>query len=141
MNDAITSYYEGSDRIRLAVESFGFLHRPAPEADIVIDLRTGFRNPANDPAFRELTGLEPRIRDHVLATDGIPALLDRLAALTEVFLETKRDAWKLTRVAIGCAGGRHRSVVAANELVNRAVAAGIGAEVAHLDILKPVVTR
>jgi UPF0042 nucleotide-binding protein len=136
---AVTSYNRGL--IRVVVESFGYLHGNPPAADITIDLRRIARDPHMTPEMRELTGLEPSIRRHVLTNHDVLAVLDGLGHLVRAYLPSKDAAGTVTRVAVGCSGGRHRSVVVANELVVRLMATGVGADVEHRDILRPVVTR
>jgi UPF0042 nucleotide-binding protein len=137
----IESSYSGGF-VRVVVTSFGFLHgRPPEEAHIVVDVRQALRNPHQDPAMRELTGLDPRVREHVLATpQAVDMVLDTAALVTSLLPGHDRRSL-LVQVAFGCAGGRHRSVVLANELTNVLVKAGIGAVVSHRDILRPVVRR
>jgi UPF0042 nucleotide-binding protein len=134
----VASYHFGGF-IQVLVESFGYLHGPAPEAHITVDLRNLIRNPHHDPAMRERTGLDPAVRDHVLSTPGAWDILLSTGRLVQTVLELRNPQRLVTRVAFGCAGGRHRSVVQANELTNMFLRAGIGAEVSHRDILRPVV--
>jgi UPF0042 nucleotide-binding protein len=136
----IESRHHGST-VQVVVESFGYLHNPAPEAHLTIDLRQALYNPHHDPAMRELTGLHPLVRDHVLATADAQEILAAAARLVATLLPGHDRRAKLVRVAFGCAGGRHRSVVLANELTNLLLTAGIGAEVTHRDVLRPVVRR
>jgi UPF0042 nucleotide-binding protein len=134
----VESSYRGG-LVKVVVESFGYLHGPAPRADITVDLRDLLRNPDQDPQLRELTGLDPVIRDRVLSTPGAREILLSTARLAETVLRLRDPGLWLTRVAFGCAGGRHRSVVLANELTNMFLQVGVGAEVSHRDILRPVV--
>lgn len=113
----------------ITVMSFGYGHAPAPEADLTVDLRNALYNPHHDPRMRELTGLDPEVREHVLATPGAHELIARLAEQVRELARQKRQV----TVAIGCSGGRHRSVVVAEE-----VAAAVGAAAAHRDVTKPV---
>ena len=107
----------------------------------MIDVRKALHNPHHDPAMRELTGLDPRVREHVLATPhAVDIVLDTAALVTSLLPSHDRRAL-LVQVAFGCAGGRHRSVVLANELTNVLLKAGIGTVVSHRDILRPVVRR
>jgi RNase adapter protein RapZ len=129
--------------VRVVVVSFGYLHGAAPDAHVTIDLRKALYDPHVAPAMRELTGLYPAVRANVLGTPGAERILHGAALLVDALLagHERRDGDLLVRVAFGCAGGRHRSVVLANELTRLLVAAGIGAEVSHRDILRPVVRR
>lgn len=128
--------------IRVVVESFGYLHGPPSAADITIDLRDVARDPHTSPELRELTGLEPVVRDRVLAHSSARGVLVGTYWLVRTFLPVKDAAGgRVVGVAFGCSGGRHRSVVLANELVNMFVMVGVGADVSHRDILRPVVNR
>lgn len=127
--------------ISVNVESFGYLHGPAPEAHVTIDVRTALRDPHVTPEFRELTGLYPVVRKWVLDTPGARQILAGAVGLVQGMLPDHDQQDLLLRVAFGCQGGRHRSVVLANELTNMLLAAGIGSEVFHRDILRPVVQR
>lgn len=137
--DPVTSFNPGL--IRVVVESFGYLHGPAPVADITLDLRSVARDPDTSPWMRELTGLDQVIRTKILNGWNVQGVIGALVTLTARLVPGRDAAGEVVQVALGCAGGRHRSVVLANELVNRLNEAGIGADVSHRDILRPVVTR
>jgi RNase adaptor protein for sRNA GlmZ degradation len=129
--------------IRLVVTSFGYLHGPAPAADVVVDLRRVLHNPANDPTMRELTGLYPAVAAHVLNTPGAVPIIDSLTTLTLAYLAELDKRARLVTVAVGCAGGRHRSVAVANALTQRlrTQRADLGVRIEHRDVLKPVICR
>jgi UPF0042 nucleotide-binding protein len=137
---SIDSYYVGGT-VRVVVESFGYLHGPVPDAHITVDVRQALHDPHVDPPLRELTGLYPAVREQVLNTRGAERILTGAATLVDAMLPAHDRRGLLLRVAFGCSGGRHRSVVLANELTNLLLAAGIGAEVSHRDILRPIVRR
>jgi UPF0042 nucleotide-binding protein len=128
-------------RVRVVVESFGYLHGPAPAAHIMIDLRKALYDPHISPQFRELTGLYPVVRERVLDTPGAKVILMGAMLLVQGMLPAYDQHGRSVRVAFGCAGGRHRSVALATELTNVLIGARIGAEVYHRDILRPVVHR
>ena len=136
--EAGISSYHTEIQVRVVVESFGYLHGPSPTAHIVVDLRSILYNPHADPAMRDLTGLEPRVRDHVLATPGAIQIIRSLYPVTRALLRIQDPAGLVVRVAFGCAGGRHRAVAMANEFTHGLINAGIGADVLHRDILRPV---
>lgn len=125
----------------VVVTSFGYLHAPAPPADIVVDVRHHLRDPHVDPTFRELTGQDAAVWHRVLGTPGATGLVDGLTVAVRALLPAARTAGRLITVAIGCAGGRHRSVVLADSLAERLAMAGVGAEAEHRDIDRPVVRR
>ncbi|MGA6163517.1 RapZ C-terminal domain-containing protein [Amycolatopsis magusensis] len=124
---------------KVTVESFGYLHGEPPPAHLVIDLRNCLHNPAGDPAMRELTGLYPQVHQHVLDTPGTFDVLAGVLETTRVLHRLHDLRSRKVTVAFGCAGGRHRSVVLANELAKALNREGIATEVAHRDISRPVV--
>lgn len=131
--------------IRVVITTYGVLHGPAPdEGDVLlIDLSNALRNPHANPDMRYRTGLDPMVRHHVLSTPGADRIValnvDRIRALVTV--HTLQVQPMLTRVHIACRGGRHRSVAVAEEIARELRREGIGTEVYHRDIDKPVVER
>jgi len=131
--------------IRVVITTYGILHGPAPaDGDaLLIDLSSALRNPHQDPELRYRNGLDPAVRDHVLTTPGADRVValgvDRIRALVTV--HTLQVQPILTRVHVACRGGRHRSVAVAEEIARQLRREGIGVEVHHRDIDKPVVQR
>ncbi|NUR96315.1 MAG: ATPase [Kribbellaceae bacterium] len=123
----------------VTIVSFGFLHGPAPEADVVLDLRRAFRDPHVDPRMRELTGRERRVRRAVLGTCGVRHLLR--ATVRQVAAYSRGPSVDRIVIGSGCAGGRHRSVVVADKLARRLRRRGHTVTVIHRDIRRPVVQR
>lgn len=121
------------------IVSFGFLHAPAPEADVVLDLRRAFRDPHVDPRLREMTGRDKPVRRAVLHTAGVRQLL--AATVRQVQAYTSGPSAERIVVGSGCAGGRHRSVVVAENLARRLRRRGHTVTVIHRDIRRPVVQR
>jgi RNase adaptor protein for sRNA GlmZ degradation len=134
--DAISTH-DHVDGQQLRIVSFGFGHGPAPTADIVLDLRERFRDPHVSPQMRKLTGHDPKVIANVLSTRSVDDYIDRIfnaiATLVDLGLGT-------VVLAAGCTGGRHRSVVFAEQVFLRAFAIGWTAEVLHRDIDKEVLT-
>lgn len=81
--------------------SFGYLHGSPPWADRVEDVRQRLRDPAAAKDILDLDGFDPKVQAIVQATPGAAALLDNLVTYVE--------QCQPTRIAIGCAGGRHRA--------------------------------
>ncbi len=114
------TYVSHSPLVEVLVTSFGYLHDGAPKADVLVDVRDHLRDPHTDPAFRALTGHDTAVMERVLATPGAGALIDALVvAAAAALLPGACKTGRLVRVAIGCVGGRHRSVVIADAVAAR----------------------
>ncbi|MDP9954144.1 MULTISPECIES: RNase adapter RapZ [Streptomyces] len=131
------------DLVQTVVVSYGDGHHDAPRGDALrIDTRP-LRNPPSDPAVRERmlhsTGLDPHVRDYVRATPGFETIVQRGLdhALALLAVPGRRHR---VDIHVACGGGRHRSVVVAEELAARLQAAGIGAETEHRHIDRPILT-
>jgi UPF0042 nucleotide-binding protein len=121
------------------IVSFGYLHAPAPEADITVDLRRAFRDPHVDPAMRQLTGRDRAVQRTVLGTRGVRSLLR--ATVRQVVAYSRGPSVDRIVIGSGCAGGRHRSVVVAERLARRLRRRGHAVTVTHRDLHRPVVNR
>jgi UPF0042 nucleotide-binding protein len=121
----------------LTLSSFGYKYGAQLEADWVVDARI-LRNPFWEPALRPLTGLDPAVRAHVLDDPSAGELLDRLADLLR-WTVAEMAGRRRTRLhaAVGCTGGRHRSVVVATELAGRLRGEGIAVVLRHRDVERP----
>ncbi|MEV6985015.1 RNase adapter RapZ [Sphaerisporangium sp. NPDC051017] len=129
-------------RAVVVVESFGYGHGPAPEADLTIDARRHLYNPHRDPRMRYLTGLDEQVRAHVLATPGAANQVGNAVTFALCLLiDVTHDSGELVTLAVGCAGGRHRSVAMAEAIAAGLRAAGVVVEVRHRDVGKPVIQR
>jgi len=122
--------------MRTSVVSFGFKYGIPLDVDLVFDVRF-LPNPHWEEELREHSGLEVPVRDFVFAQPAATAFVDQvieLLALTVPAYELEGKSY-LT-VAVGCTGGRHRSVAVAEELSRRMVSEGIApaATVLHRDI-------
>lgn len=118
----------------IALESFGFKHGMPLDADIVLDVRF-LPNPHWEPALRPLTGIDAPVRDYVLGAEGAGEFLDRLTGLLEFLLPAYvKEGKSYLTVAVGCTGGRHRSVALVEELARRLGGAGHAARVGHRDV-------
>lgn len=110
----ITELFEKKDaaetRMVIALTSFGFKHGVPRDADYVFDVRA-LANPHFVEALRPLTGMDEPVARYVFETAGGDALLQRIEALLDYSLPMHRDEGRaIVSVAIGCTGGRHRSV-------------------------------
>jgi UPF0042 nucleotide-binding protein len=123
-----------SGPLPVTITSFGYKYGVPTEADWILDSRF-LENPYYIDELRPLTGLDARIRDFVLASPLTAPFLDRTAALVGDLLAGYREWGKPSLlIAIGCTGGRHRSVVLAEELGHRLELAGAAVSVRHRDL-------
>lgn len=114
--------------------SFGFKHGLPIDADLVFDVRF-LPNPHFAEPLRPLDGRDARVRDFVLDHPESRQLLARLDELLRFLLPAyQREGKAYLTVAVGCTGGRHRSVVVAEELRRLLAAQGVAAVVAHRDV-------
>jgi len=127
---------DADDGMQLAVVSFGFKHGLPLDVDCVFDVRF-LPNPHYDEALRPLTGRDEVVRDYVLRQPAATDFLDRVTDLLTSLLPAYRSEGKsYLTIAVGCTGGRHRSVAIADELSRRLSAGGSAPRVSHRDIEK-----
>jgi UPF0042 nucleotide-binding protein len=114
--------------------SFGFKHGIPLDVDLVFDCRF-LPNPHWVPGLRTLSGLDEQVRAYVLENEETTALLSRLDELFALLLPAYvREGKSYLSIAIGCTGGRHRSVVLADEIAERIRRRGYAPVVHHRDI-------
>ena len=127
---------DAGDLMRTTVMSFGYKYGIPADVDMVIDVRF-LSNPYWDLTLRDLTGLDPAIQDYVYGQPEAMPFLDRLEALLELLLPAYRAEGKsYLTIALGCTGGRHRSVSLAEALVERLRTLGVEPRVHHRDVEK-----
>lgn len=120
--------------LAISVQSFSFKRGAPREADTVFDCRF-LRNPHWAPDLRPMTGRDSPVRAHVEGDPLYAPFLDRVAELTKMLLPAYRKEGKAYYcIAMGCSGGRHRSVAAAEALAARLNAAGWRAAVRHREL-------
>jgi RNase adapter protein RapZ len=125
---------EGRPELRATIVSFGFKYGLPVDADLVADVRF-LPNPFWIPELRELTGENEGVRDYVLAQQGATEFIDTYTALLDIIgAGYTREGKHYMTLAIGCTGGKHRSVVMAGQLAERLLAKGVRTTVAHRDL-------
>ncbi|MBT2476153.1 RNase adapter RapZ [Microbacterium sp. ISL-103] len=126
---------EGAARHRVTLMSFGFKYGLPTDVDLVADMRF-LPNPFWNEELRGLTGKDEPVRDYVLSREGAAEFLDAYtAALTPVLEGYQRENKSHSTVAIGCTGGKHRSVAMVEELARRlATVPGVAVNVRHRDL-------
>jgi UPF0042 nucleotide-binding protein len=124
----------GTDSFQTTIVSFGYKHGVPVDADMVFDCRF-LPNPHWIEELRPSPGTDPAVRDYVLAQPEATAFLDQMEGLFSVlFPGYQREGKAYLTVAVGCTGGRHRSVVIATELARIFGGLGITARVHHRDL-------
>ncbi|MGA8523595.1 MAG: RNase adapter RapZ [Candidatus Dormiibacterota bacterium] len=128
---------EAAPPVVVAVTSFGFKFGLPEDAGWVFDARM-VRNPFWVAELRSFTGLDASVRDYVLEDPVARDLIDRMRSLlvwtVQRYAERDRDVLSL---AVGCTGGRHRSVTITEELAERLRADGLTVTVTHRDVDVP----
>ncbi len=126
---------EGAPRHTLTIMSFGFKYGLPPDADLVADMRF-LPNPFWNEELRPFTGEDDAVRDYVLEQEGATEFIDAYAAALHPVLQGyQRENKRNSVVAIGCTGGKHRSIVMARELAERLAAEpGVAVRVKHRDL-------
>ncbi|ANH39842.1 glmZ(sRNA)-inactivating NTPase [Nocardioides dokdonensis FR1436] len=123
-----------STDLRIRVVSFGFKYGIPVDADYLADMRF-LPNPHWIPDLRPHTGRDPEVSDYVLSQPGAAEFLDGyLPVLTGVTEGYLREGKRFMRVAIGCTGGKHRSVAMTEEITRRLVELGHQATATHRDL-------
>ena len=118
----------------LSVISFGFARGLPRNADLVFDMRF-LRNPHWDPGLRGGTGLDPDVAAYVAADPAYDAGVGRIEALLELLIPRYRAEGKAyVTVAVGCTGGRHRSVHVAERIGARLRDLGFSPTIVHRDL-------
>ena len=128
-------------QLSVSVVSFGYKHGIPPEADLVFDVRF-MPNPFYIPDLRDKTGMDEQVRDYVFSFDQTNEFLDKLDELFRFLLPRYSEEGKtMLVVAVGCTGGRHRSVAIAHELTERIAKMGYPATENHRDMTRRDLTH
>src|SRR3954469_8315612 len=125
----------GAPQLKVRLLSFGFKFGPPVDADMVLDVRF-LDNPCFIPQLSKLPGTNPAVRDFVLSSDGTGEFLELSSKLLEFCLPRfEREGKSYLTIGIGCTGGRHRSVVIAEQLAERLrKPTGLPIDVVHRDV-------
>ncbi len=125
---------EEAPLMQTSVISFGYKHGIPLDVDIVFDCRF-LPNPYWVEELQPQSGLDAPVRDYVLGQPDSVSFLEKVDdLLTSILPAFHREGKSYLTIAIGCTGGRHRSVVLAEALAERLGAHGQGASVFHRDI-------
>ena len=121
--------------LQLTVLSFGYKYGLPADADLVADMRF-LPNPFWIPALRTLSGLDDPVSDYVLAQEGAVEFVDRyVRALEPVLAGYQRENKRHATIAIGCTGGKHRSVAIVQRLATLLrEQPGVAVSIKHRDL-------
>ncbi|MFP5225266.1 MAG: RNase adapter RapZ [Actinomycetota bacterium] len=122
------------ERLRTNVVSFGFKHGLPVDADIVLDVRF-LPNPYWVDELRPFNGKDEVIQRYVMDAPAAKEFLDRLEGLLDVLVPGWLEEGKrFQTIAIGCTGGRHRSVVIAEQVAEQLRERGLPVSIRHRDL-------
>jgi UPF0042 nucleotide-binding protein len=120
--------------LRATVMSFGFKYGIPVDADVVLDARF-LPNPHWVENLREHTGLDSNVREYVLDAPAAASFLTEAVRLLDIMADGYlREGKRYVTVAVGCTGGKHRSVALAEEVAARLGAQDIESVVVHRDL-------
>ncbi len=128
----------GTPRPGLAVSlvSFGFPVGLPREADVVMDARF-LRNPHYDPRLKPMTGLDPDVGAYVEADPDFAEFFDRLSGMIGLLLPRfQQEGKKYATIAIGCTGGRHRSVHIVEKMAATLIYTGWRVTITHRELAR-----
>lgn len=125
---------EGGTAMEIAVMSFAYPKGLPREADLVLDMRF-LRNPHYDPVLRPQTGRDPAVAVFVQQDPAFPAFWERMTGLLDLLLPRYvAEGKKYLAIALGCTGGRHRSVLVAERLAAHLTGGGWRVEIIHREL-------
>jgi len=136
LRDRLTALFSGngSQTMQTSVVSFGYKHGIPLDVDNVFDCRF-LPNPHWVDELRPLTGLDDPVRDYVLGQPETGQFLEQMEGLLDLLLPAyAKEGKSYLTFAVGCTGGRHRSVALAQELANLIEQRGFHPTVQHRDI-------
>lgn len=135
LRSLLTSRYapKGQNELSLTVLSFGYRYGMPPQADLVFDVRF-LPNPFFIEELRPFNGTDPRVASYVLEREESQEFLRRILDMSEFLLPRyQREGKSYVTVALGCTGGKHRSVAMAEALAKRLKEKGIQTGIWHRD--------
>ena len=124
----------GGPRLRIAVMSFGFKYGIPLDADLVFDMRF-LPNPFWIPELRSKNGTDPAVSAYVMNKRGAGEFVDRVVDLMQPMIAGyQREGRRYITLAVGCTGGKHRSVAVAVALAERLMGEDVATILVHRDL-------
>jgi len=134
IEEAFRSGSLDAPELRATVVSFGFKYGLPADADMVMDVRF-LPNPFWIPELRDLNGEDAEVSDYVLTQEASGEFLDKFTEILQIVgAGYKREGKHYLTLAVGCTGGKHRSVAMSREIVRRLTELGIHATAVHRDL-------
>jgi UPF0042 nucleotide-binding protein len=136
LRERLTSLFADPEQqtMQTSVVSFGYKHGIPLDVDNVFDCRF-LPNPHWVDELRPLTGLDDPVKEYVLGQPATSKFLEQIGGLLDLLLpEYEKEGKSYLTFAVGCTGGRHRSVVLATELARLIEERGLTPTVQHRDI-------
>ncbi len=129
-----TAFTGAPRRTTLTIVSFGYKYGLPLDADLVIDMRF-LPNPFWIPELRDLNGTDPEVSGYVLSQEGAGEFMERYVELFDLISGGYlREGKKYLTLAVGCTGGKHRSVATAEELGRRLGTGDLAIKIVHRDL-------
>lgn len=130
----LEEFGQDANQLQLIIQSFGFKYGTPADADMVFDARF-LPNPHWNEKLRALTGNDPRVQKEVMASDLAQGFLKSMREMLEnVFAGYRVENKRFVSIAIGCTGGKHRSVTLANQLADMLTGEELRVRVNHRDL-------
>jgi UPF0042 nucleotide-binding protein len=137
LRDRLSELFDAEQRggaLQTSIVSFGYKHGLPIDVDLVFDCRF-LPNPHWVDELRPLPGTDPRVRNYVLGQPETRPFLEELERMFTLLLPAfVREGKSYLSIGVGCTGGRHRSVVIANELARILEPHGVSPRVHHRDV-------
>lgn len=135
LRDTVARWASGRTRVTVVnLLSFGFRYGSPPAAELLLDVRF-LPNPYFEPALKDRSGQDAEVAEYVLKNERAEGFLERVGGLFDFLLPLYEQEGKAyLTIAIGCTGGRHRSVAIIEAVAAELRAAGREVNVSHRDV-------
>lgn len=132
----IEEFFSHERTLNVQVSSFGFKYGPPQDADLMVDVRF-LPNPHFVPDLRQKTGLDKEVSEYVFCNEDADKFLEIYDQLLDFLLPRYQNEGKHSlNIAIGCTGGKHRSVALTEKVASKLISQGIMCEIYHRDLAK-----